>query len=32
VREENFEKPLPNPPKITWGQVVVQKTRELVEA
>ena len=32
VREENFEKALPNPPKITSGQVVVHKTRELVEA
>ena len=32
VREENFEKALPNPPKITRGQVVVQKNRELVEA
>jgi hypothetical protein len=32
VREENLEKALPNPPKITSGQVVVHKTRELVEA
>jgi hypothetical protein len=32
VREENLEKALPNPPKITRGQVVAQKTRELVEA
>lgn len=32
VRQENLEKALPNPPKITSGQVVVQKTRELVEA
>jgi hypothetical protein len=32
VRQENFEKALPNPPKITSGQVVVHKTRELVEA
>ncbi len=32
VREENFEKALPNPPKITRGQVVVHNTRELVEA
>lgn len=32
VREEKFEKALPNPPKITRGQVVVHKTRELVEA
>ena len=32
VREENLETALPNPPKITSGQVVVHKTRELVEA
>ena len=32
VREEKLEKALPNPPKITRGQVVVHKTRELVEA
>jgi hypothetical protein len=32
VREENFEKALPNPPKTTSGKVVVHKTRELVEA
>ena len=32
VRQENFEQALPNPPKITSGQVVVHKTRELVEA
>jgi hypothetical protein len=32
VRQENLEKALPNPPKITSGQVVVHKTRELVEA
>jgi hypothetical protein len=32
VRDENFEKALPNPPKITSGQVVVRQTRELVEA
>jgi hypothetical protein len=32
VRQENFEKALPNPPKITSGQVVVHKTRELVGA
>ena len=32
VREENFETALPNPPKTTSGQVVVQKTRELVGA
>jgi len=32
VHEENFETALPNPPKTTSGQVVVHKTRELVEA
>jgi len=32
VRQENFEQALPNPPKVTSGQVVVHKTRELVEA
>jgi hypothetical protein len=32
VREENFEKALPNPPKITSGKVVVHETRELVTA
>jgi hypothetical protein len=32
VREEKFEKALPNPPKITRGQVVAHNTRELVEA
>jgi hypothetical protein len=32
VREENFAAALPNPPKITSGQVLVHKTRELVEA
>ncbi len=32
VREEKLEAALPNPPKITSGQVVVHKTRELVEA
>jgi hypothetical protein len=32
VREENFETALPNPPKITSGQVVVHETRELVGA
>jgi len=32
VRQENLEKALPNPPKITSGKVVVHKTRELVEA
>ena len=32
VREENLESALPNPPKITNGEVVVYKARELVEA
>jgi hypothetical protein len=32
VREENLDKALPNPPKITNGQVVVHTTRELVQA
>jgi hypothetical protein len=32
VREEDLEKALPNPPKITSGPVVVHETRELVEA
>jgi hypothetical protein len=32
VREEKLEKAFPNPPKITAGEVVVHKTRELVSA
>jgi hypothetical protein len=32
VREEKFETALPNPPKITSGEVVVQKTAELIQA
>jgi hypothetical protein len=32
VRDEKLEKALPNPPKITAGEVVVHKTRELVSA
>ena len=32
VREEKLEMALPNPPKITSGEVVVQKTAELVQA
>ena len=32
VREEKLEAALPNRPKITSGEVVVHKTRELVEA
>ena len=30
VRDEKLETTLPNPPKITRGKVVAQKTRELV--
>jgi hypothetical protein len=32
VREEKLEKALPNAPKITTGEVLVHKTRELVAA
>lgn len=32
VREQKLETALPNPPKITSGEVVVQKTSELVPA
>jgi hypothetical protein len=32
VREEKLETALPNPPKITTGEVVVHKTRELTTA
>jgi hypothetical protein len=32
VREEKLETALPNPPKITIGEVVAHKTRELVTA
>jgi hypothetical protein len=32
VREEKLETALPNAPKITSGEVVVHKTRELVTA
>jgi hypothetical protein len=32
VREQKLEAALPNPPKITSGEVVVQKTSELVQA
>jgi hypothetical protein len=32
VREEKLEKALPNAPKITSGEVVAHKTRELVTA
>ena len=32
VREQKLETALPNAPKITTGEVLVQKTRELVQA
>jgi hypothetical protein len=32
VREQKLETALPNPPKITRGEVVVHKTGELVQA
>jgi hypothetical protein len=32
VRDEKLETTLPNPPEITGGEVVVHKTRELVQA
>ena len=32
VREQKLENMLPNAPKITTGEVVVQKTAELVQA
>ena len=32
VRDEKLEKALPNPPKITGGDVIVQKTNGLVRA
>ena len=32
VREEKLEKALPNPPKITGGEVIVHKTNGLVRA
>jgi hypothetical protein len=32
VREEKLESALPNPPKVTSGEVVVHKMRELVSA
>jgi hypothetical protein len=32
VREQKLETALPNPPKVTGGEVVVQKTSELVRA
>jgi hypothetical protein len=30
VREEKLDTALPNPPKITGGEVIVEKTKELV--
>jgi hypothetical protein len=32
VREEKLETALPNPPKVTGGEILVHKTRELVTA
>ena len=32
VNDEKFESALPNPPKITSGEVVLHKTSELVQA
>jgi hypothetical protein len=32
VREQKLETALPNPPRITSGEVVLHKTRELVQA
>ena len=32
VRDSELQKALPNPPKITNGEVVLQETRELVQA
>jgi hypothetical protein len=32
VREEKLDKALPNPPKITGGEVIVRKTNDLVRA
>jgi hypothetical protein len=32
VREEKLEKALPNPPKITGGEVIAHKTNDLVRA
>ena len=30
VRDEKLERALPNPPKVTGGEVIVEKTNELV--
>jgi hypothetical protein len=32
VREEKLEKVLPNVPRVTSGEIVAHKTRELVQA
>jgi hypothetical protein len=32
IREQKLENALPNPPKITTGEIVVQKSAELVQA
>jgi hypothetical protein len=32
VRDEKLETALPNPPKVTGGEVIVEKTNELVHA
>ena len=32
VREQKLETALPNPPKVTSGEIVVHKARELVQA
>ena len=32
VREQKLETVLPNPPKVTTGEIVAHKTRELVQA
>ena len=32
VREQKLETALPNPPKVTSGEVVAHRTRELVQA
>ena len=32
IRDEKLEKALPNPPRITRGEIVAHKTRELVQA
>ncbi len=32
VREQKLETALPNPPKVTTGEVVAKRTRELVQA